>query len=137
MGSHQAPPNWQAESVDLANIALDLQLEIEEERQAIYDQGLLFDWQQQPMTPELNQHLMDNLNQQRIKAYHNARKPLPILHIISQAFDELRTSKQSPPPIVTQPAPTQLPTRQTPPVPAGQLAAMECSVGNLANTNDI
>ena len=124
MGSHQAPLNWKAESVDLANIALDLQLVIQEERQAIYDQGLLFDWQQQPMTSELYQQQMEVIDQQRIKAFYDARKPIPILPIIRRAFDELRTSKQNPPPIVTQPTPTLLPTRQTPPAPASQLAAM-------------
>ena len=137
MVSQQAPPNWPSEALNLVDTALDLQEKFAKEEQEIYDQGLRFDWQQQPMTPDLAQHLLGNLQQKAIELQISAQKPPPILHIIDQAFDELRTSNQSPPPIVTRPAPTQLPTEQTPPVPAGQLAAMECSVGNLADANDI
>ena len=101
MGSQQAPPNWQSEALNLVDIALALQRENAKEEQALWDQGLRFDWQQQPMTQDLAQHLLDNIQQESIKLQINTQSPPPILHIIDQEFAELRTSNQSLPPIVT------------------------------------
>ena len=88
MGSYQAPPNWQPESVDLVNTALNIQDRQDLERLEIYDQGLLFDWQQQPMTSELYQEEMEVIMQEHITNYHNARQPNPILPIITRTFAE-------------------------------------------------
>ena len=110
MGSYQAPRKWQPE-LDSINTALNIQNRQKHERIKLLNQGLLYDWQQQTMTPELYQEEMEAIKQEYITNYHKARQPNPDLPIITRTFAEHRTNKQKFPPIIDQPTPTLLSTQ--------------------------